>query len=247
MIDEVLFIEDPHEKGKYHPRISAQHTYVYRSLNDYEKWCFDRLYNDFYYRRHNDFWYGKAMWKLPPLLDSTTMLTCAEDLGMIPDCVPAVMNNLQMLSLEIQRMPKDPSAEFGNTWGYPYLSVCTTSTHDMGGIRQWWEENREKTQHFYNNILHEGGEAPLYAEPWICNKIVTLNLQSPSMLAILPLQDWLSIDGALRREDPREEQINIPANPRHYWRYRMHMTIEQLIAADDFNAELRAKIVNCNR
>lgn len=247
LIDEVLFVEDPYEKGKYHPRISAQHTYVYRSLNDYEKWCFDRLYNDFYYRRHNDFWYGKAMWKLPPLLDSTTMLTCAEDLGMIPDCVPAVMSNLQMLSLEIQRMPKDPSAEFGNTWGYPYLSVCTTSTHDMGGIRQWWEENREKTQHFYNNILHEGGEAPLYAEPWICDKIVTLNLQSPSMLAILPLQDWLSIDGALRREDPREEQINIPANPRHYWRYRMHLTIEQLIASEDFNAGLRAKIVNSNR
>ena len=243
----MLFIEDPYEKGKYHPRISAQNTYIYRSLNDYEKWCFNRLYNDFYYRRHNDFWYGKAMWKLPPLLDSTSMLTCAEDLGMIPDCVPAVMERLQMLSLEIQRMPKDPQSEFGNTWNYPYLSVCTTSTHDMGGIRQWWEENREVTQKYYNTVLHEQGEAPVYAEPWICDKILTINLQSPSMLAIFPLQDWLSMNGDLRRHDPREELINIPANPRHYWRYRMHLTVEKLLGETDFNQYMKEKIRSCGR
>ena len=247
LVDEVLFIEDPYEKGKYHPRIAGQFTYIYRSLTDYEKWCYNRLYNDFYYHRHNDFWYGKAMWKLPPLLDATSMLTCAEDLGMIPDCVPAVMHQLQMLSLEIQRMPKDPKAKFGNTWNYPYLSVCTTSTHDMGGIRQWWEENRDVTQRYYNEVLHEGGEAPLYAEPWICDKILTLNLHSPSMLAIFPLQDWLSASGALRREDPREELINIPANPRHYWRYRMHLTVEELLDAGEFNDYLREKIRNSGR
>lgn len=247
LIDQVLFVEDPYEKGKYHPRISAQFTYTYRALNDYEKWCFNRLYNDFYYHRHNDFWYGKAMWKLPPLLDATSMLTCAEDLGMIPDCVPAVMNQLQMLSLEIQRMPKDPQAKFGNTWGYPYLSVCTTSTHDMGGIRQWWEENRDVVQQYYNEVLHQGGSAPIYAEPWICRDILDLNLKSPSMLAIFPLQDWLSMSSTLRREDPREELINIPANPRHYWRYRMHITVEQLKNSTEFNDEVRKLIVDSGR
>ena len=247
LIDDVLFVEDPYEKGKYHPRISAQFTYSYRALNDYEKWCFDRLYNDFFYHRHNDFWYGKAMWKLPPLIEATDMLVCAEDLGMIPDCVPAVINALQILSLEIQRMPKDPKAEFGNTYTYPYLSVCTTSTHDMGGIRQWWEEDREKTQHFFNNMLHEGGEAPYFAEPWVCDKIIDLHLNSPAMLAILPLQDLLSIDGNIRRENPLEEQINVPANPRHYWRYRMHLTMEELIAADEYNNFLRNKIQNSAR
>ena len=85
ILDDVLFIEDPYEKGHYHPRISAQFTYQFRQLTDYERWCFNRLYNDFFYHRMNDFWRGKAMWKLPPLLDSTGMLTCAEDLGMIPD------------------------------------------------------------------------------------------------------------------------------------------------------------------
>ncbi|MDE5629215.1 MAG: 4-alpha-glucanotransferase [Muribaculaceae bacterium] len=247
LLDEVLFIEDPEQKGKYHPRISAQYTYIYRSLNDYERWCFDRLYNDFYYRRHNDFWYGKAMWKLPPLINSTDMLVCAEDLGMIPACVPAVMSQLEILALEIQRMPKDPTTKFGNTWNYPYYSVCTTSTHDMGGIRQWWEENRAATQQFFNEVLHEGGAAPYFAEPWVCDKIIDLHLSSPSMLCILPLQDWLSIDGSIRRENPLEEQINVPANSRHYWRYRMHLTLEDLISNKDFNNYLRGKIEHSGR
>ena len=247
LIDDVLFIPDPEEPGKYHPRISAQYTYIYRSLSDYERWCFDRLYNDFFYHRHNDFWYGKAMWKLPPLINSTRMLVCAEDLGMIPACVPAVMNALQMLSLEIQRMPKDPADEFGDTWHYPYHSVCTTSTHDMTGIRAWWEENRQATQDYYNNVLHESGNAPYFAEPWICGKILDLHLKSPSMLCIIPLQDWLSMDGSLRRQSPAEERINVPANSRHYWRYRMHLTLEALQQAETFNRHLAGMIAESGR
>lgn len=242
LIDNILFIEDPYEKGKYHPRISAQFTYQYRCLSDYERWCFDRLYNDFFYHRHNDFWYGKAMWKLPPLTSSSPMLCCAEDLGMIPDCVPAVMNQLQILSLEIQRMPKDPTVEFGNTWSYPYYSVCTSSTHDMPGIRSWWESDHAMSQRYYNQVLHEGGEAPYFAEPWICDKMVGLQLDSPSMLCILPLQDWLSMDGDLRRENPEEEIINIPAISRHYWRYRMHITVEKLLASTTFNEHIRKMV-----
>ena len=247
LIDNVLFIEDPEQKGHYHPRISAQFSYAYRSLSDWERANFDRAYNDFFYHRHNDFWYGKAMWKLPPLIDATNMLACAEDLGMIPDCVPAVMNQLEILSLEIQRMPKDPRSEFGNTWNYPYLSVCTTSTHDMGGIRQWWEEDHDKSQRYFNNVLHQGGEAPYYCEPWVAERIISLNLKAPSMLCIIPLQDYLAIDGKLRRQDPREEQINVPANSRHYWRYRMHLTLDELNNATDFNGKLAELITDSGR
>ncbi len=247
LIDEVLFIEDAEQKGKYHPRISAQFTYIYRSLNDYERWCFNRLYNDFFYHRHNDFWYGKAMWKLQPLIGATDMLVCGEDLGMIPDCVPAVMDKLQILSLEIQRMPKDPKMEFGNPLLYPYMSVCTTSTHDMPGIRAWWEANHEKTQHFFNYMMHEWGNAPYYAEPWICERIVAMHLNSPAMLTILPLQDWLAIDGKIRRENPNDEQINNPSNNHHYWRYRMHLTIEELMECNGFNDKIKSMITGSGR
>ena len=247
LIDDVLFIEDPAERGKYHPRISAQFTYQYRALNDYERQCFDRLYNDFFYRRHDEFWRGKAMWKLPPLIESTRMLSCAEDLGMIPGCVPDVMRSLEILSLEIQRMPKDTSVEFADTWAYPYYSVCTTSTHDMSGIRAWWEEDRARSQRFYNAVLHQQGEAPYFAEPWVCRSVADMHLASPAMLCILPLQDWLAADGDLRRENPADEQINVPANPKHYWRYRMHLTVERLLSASRFNDELAARIAASGR
>ena len=187
------------------------------------------------------------MWKLPPLLEATNMLTCAEDLGMIPNCVPAVMSNLQILSLEIQRMPKDPTVQFGNTWTYPYNSVCTTSTHDMGGIRVWWEENREKTSNFYHNTLGNGGDVPYFAEPWVCRQILDQHVKSPSMLCIIPLADWLSMDGNLRRENPADEVINVPANPKNYWRYRMHITLEELQQAHEFNTSLTEMIKNSGR
>lgn len=108
----------------------------------------------------------------------------------------------------------------------------------MGGIRAWWESDRAVTQRFYNNALHQAGEAPYFAEPWICEKILDLNLKSPSMFCIIPLADWLSADGKLRRENPHDEQINEPADSHHYWRYRMHLTAESLISADEFNRKL---------
>ncbi len=247
LLDEVLFVEDPVKRGCCHPRISGRSSYAYRALSDGERAAFDRLYNDFYYHRQNDFWYAEAMKKLPPLLDATRMLVCGEDLGMIPDCVPAVMHGEQILSLEIQRMPKDPAVEFADTQRYPYLSVCASSTHDMSTIRGWWEEDREKSRRFYNRVLHEAGEAPQFCEPWVCERILEMHVQSPAMLALLPLSDWLSMDGALRRENPAEERINVPAIPRYYWRYRMHLKIEQLLAADASNDRMRQMIARSGR
>ena len=172
------------------------------------------------------------------LVETTGMLTCGEDLGMIPDCVPEVMNNQQILSLEIERMPKDTGLEFGAVMHYSYRSVCTTSTHDMNPVRAWWRENRETTQHYYNNVMRWWGEAPYDATPEICRDIINRHLASPAMLTILPLQDWLSIDGNIRFIDPEAERINVPANPTHYWRYRMHLTLEELLAAEEFNDEV---------
>lgn len=245
--DDVLFVEDKQQKEHYHPRISAQFTNCYRNLSEDQKEAYNRLYNDFFYYRHNDFWYREAMHKLPPLIEATGMLVCGEDLGMIPHCVPAVMAGEQILSLEIQRMPKDPSVEFGVTACYPYLSVCTTSTHDMNPVRAWWEEDRALAQRFYNQVLGAWGEAPYFCEPWICELIVAKHLESPAMLTILPWQDWVAMDGALRRENPQEERINVPANSRHYWRYRMHMTLEELLKAESLNGMIRRKIAESGR
>ena len=245
--DNMLFVEDKIKLGHYHPRISAYNTDCYRWLSDEQKEAYNRLYNDFFYRRHNDFWKWEALKKLPPLTEATGMLVCGEDLGMIPDCVPSVMSGEQILSLEIQRMPKDPKVEFGSTYDYPYLSICTTGTHDMNPLRAWWEEDRGVTQRFYNHVLGAWGEAPYFCEPWICEQVVSMHLKSPAMLTVLPLHDWIAMDGNLRRENPHDERINVPANSRHYWRYRMHLTLEELLQSDDLNNMIRHKIAESGR
>ncbi len=242
-----LFLQDPRQEGYYHPKIGAKQTHAYYVLDAYRRAAFDRLYDDFFYRRNNEFWKDKAMLKLPALLDSTGMLACGEDLGMIPATVPQVMEDLRILSLEIQRMPKSVEETFAHPANYPYLSVCTTSTHDMNPIRAWWEEDREVTNQFWQMILGNQGEAPVFCEPWICRQILEQHVWSPAMLTILPLQDWLSMDPQLRREDPNAERINVPANSRHYWRYRMHLTLEQLASADEFNRTLTDMIAASGR
>ena len=190
---------------------------------------------------------NEALRKLPVLVASTDMLVCGEDLGMIPACVPEVMKQLQILSLEIPRMPKEWNCEFGDVSRYPVRSVCTTSTHDMSGIRGWWQEDPARTQRYFNEVLGEPGQAPATCEPWICERMVELTLSAPSMLAILPLQDWLSIDGRLRRKNPDEERINNPACPHYYWRYRMHLSLEQLLAEGVFNTRLQEMIARSGR
>ncbi len=247
LISDVLFIRDRKNKDKFHPRIGVQNDFIYEALWDNDKAVFNRLYNDYFYRRNNQFWYTEAMKKMPRLTQATRMLVCAEDLGMVPDCVPWVMNELRILSLEIQSMPKESGIRFGKLSHNPYRSVDTISTHDMSTLRQWWDENEEQTQDYYNSMLHRGGAAPHPLPGWLAKDIVSRHLTSPSMLCLLSLQDWLSIDEHLRLPNQNDERINIPANPRHYWRYRMHLTIEQLLQADDFNNEISTLIIQSGR
>jgi 4-alpha-glucanotransferase len=243
LLDEVLFIRDPYCASEaYHPRISMHYSYSYADLDPHTKMKINELYIDFFYHRHEDFWKELAYRKLPSLLESSDMLVCGEDLGMVPDCVIEVMKNLNILSLEIQRMPKNPDIEFAHPADAPYLSVCTTSTHDMSTIRGWWEENRENTQRFYNHVLGHLGDAPYFAEPWICNEIIQQHMYSPAMLTIFPIQDLLAIDGVLRWSETHRERINVPSDEKNKWRYRMILPLEELLKDEEFTNTLKSMI-----
>lgn len=247
LISDVLFVRDHTNPGVFHPRISAQLDFIYESLYDNDKAAFNRLYNDYFYRRNNQFWYQEAMKKLPKLVQATRMLVCAEDLGMVPDCVPWVMDELKILSLELQSMPKDPSVKFGHLSRNPYRSVCTISSHDMPTLRMWWDENVQRTQEYYNTMLYRQGPAPHPLPGWLASDIISRHLTSPSMLCILSIQDWLATDEALRLPDADAERINIPANPKHYWRYRMHLNIEDLAADKRFVQNITEMISQSGR
>jgi len=243
----LLFEESGSEQQNFHFRISMENTSSFQYLDESTKWKVKELYVNYFYRRQDGFWKQEAMKKLPALKEATNMLICGEDLGMVPHSVPDVMKQLSILSLEVQRMPKDPNLQFFHPKDAPYLSVVTPSTHDMSTIRGWWEEDRGKTQQFFNGILGEHGEAPYFCEPWVNRAIVLQHLYSPAMWAIFQLQDILGMSETLRRQNPHEERINLPANPTHYWNYRMHMPLEQLCKEKEFNDELKDYITNSGR
>jgi len=244
---EVLFVRDMRQPDKFHPRISMHSTAGFRDLPEATRRLLDKIYIDYFYHRHTQFWKQQAMTKLPALISATNMLVCGEDLGMVPDSVPDVMNALEILSLEIQRMPKKVNTEFAMPADAPYRSVCTTSTHDMNPIRAWWEEDAVLTQRFYNRALGMQGTAPETCEQWIAEKIIEQHLQSQAMWIILPWQDWMALDTSLCHEHPNAERINVPSNPRNFWCYRMHMTLEQLLKEDDFNARIKEMITESGR
>jgi len=72
-------------------------------------------------------------------------------------------------------------------------------------------------------------------------------LCSPSMLCVLSVQDWLAVDEQLRLADANAERINIPANPKHYWRYRMHVSIEELMENDSFRENITELVTRSGR
>lgn len=244
---EVLFVRDKRNPQLVHPRISMHSSHTFRDLDDNTRRILDKIYVEYFYHRHNEFWKEQALKKLPAIISATNVLVCGEDLGMVPDSVPEVMNELELLSLEIQRMPKKPTVEFAMPEDAPYLSVCTTSTHDMNPIRAWWEEDRQLTQRFYNHALGLQGPAPEVCTPLIAEKIIHQHLQSDAMLVILPWQDWMAIDRKLAHKNPHAERVNVPSDPRNFWCYRMHLTIEQLLAEKKFNAKVKKMIQESGR
>jgi 4-alpha-glucanotransferase len=232
---EVLFLEDPDQPDRFHPRINLTDTALFKDLPDHDQTALRYLHDDFYHRRHTRFWAQEAMKKLPVLMDASRMLICGEDLGMVAESVPLVLKRLGILSLEVQRWPKQMGDRLADPSQYPYLSVCTTSTHDMSTLRGWWEEEPEIRQYLWTEVMGHTGTAPSECSPQICRFIVEQNLAAASMWCILPLQDWLGIDGRLRHPVAGEERINVPALPRYYWRYRMHLTLSTLLEADELN------------
>ena len=242
-----LFLRDHKNPELFHPRIAAQKTEVFQQLSRQEQEAFNRLYDDFYYHRNNQYWYEEAMLKLPKLVKATRMLCCAEDLGMVPECVGWVMNELGMLSLEFESMPKEPWVRFGHVENNPRRSVATISSHDTPTLRMWWDEDFERTQDYYNNILHREGNAPHPLPGALARDIIQRHLDCPSMLCIISLQDWLAIDELLRNRDAGSERINIPAISNHYWRYRMHINIEDLRNDKAFIERIREMLVKGSR
>lgn len=246
LIANVLLLEDPYQPDMYHPRIMAYNEPVFEALTTDERDAYMRLYNNYFYQRHSAFWAKTGYDRLNSMFRDTRMLVCAEDLGMSPACVESVLNALHILTLEIQQMPKQKGIEFAHLDANPIKSVATISTHDLSPLRLWWEENPERVQRFYTTMLQKQGRAPEHLPAHLAEEIIARHLYSPSMLCILSIQDWLAMDSELWNKNPREERINVPGI-HNQWKYRMHLTIEELLKADRFNKKVRTMVIRSKR
>ncbi len=243
----VVLWPDKDNANGFHFRFNAHKTLSFQHLEQDIQQQLSSLYEDYFFHRQEHIWEHEAMEKLPALRQCTDMLICGEDLGMVPKSVPKVMSLLGFLSMEVQRMPKQFNASFFDPSNAPYLSVVTPSTHDMSTIREWWLEDRSKTQQFYNEQLWQHGDAPAHANNHMVRAVILQHLASPAMWAVFQLQDLFAMNESLRLEDPYAERINVPGDAKHFWRFRMHISIEALIKNDTFNHELKYLIEANNR
>lgn len=243
----VLFLEEKLDgETVYHPRFNVHKTDSYQYLSDWEKKSVYQLYLNYFFERQDHLWYHSAMEKLPVILNSTEMLICGEDLGLVPDCVPVVMDRLGITALKVQRMPSENILWY-NPKDASYLNVVTASSHDSSTLRQWWQEDWSLSQQYFNHQLNQQGTAPWELHPQLSEIIMKQHLYNEAMLAIFPIQEFLATDEHLLNPNKDNERINNPAVFPHYWRYRMHLTIEDLLQKDGFNAKIASWITDSGR
>ncbi|GFY98105.1 disproportionating enzyme 2 [Actinidia rufa] len=237
--ENIVLIRDPEDAKKFYPRFNLEDTSSFKDLDDHSKNVLKRLYYDYYFHRQENLWRQNALKTLPALLNSSDMLACGEDLGLVPSCVHPVMQELGLIGLRIQRMPSEPGLEFGIPSQYSYMSVCAPSCHDCSTLRAWWEEDEERRCRFFKTVAGSDGLPPSQCVPEIAYFVLRQHVEAPSMWAIFPLQDLLALKEEYTTRPAAEETINDPTNPKHYWRFRVHVTLESLMKDKELQTTIK--------
>ncbi|KAH7511699.1 hypothetical protein FEM48_Zijuj12G0010400 [Ziziphus jujuba var. spinosa] len=238
LLQNIVLIRDPEDARKFHPRFNLEDSSSFHDLDDHSKNILKKFYYDYYFHRQENLWRQNALKTLPVLLNSSDMLACGEDLGLIPSCVHPVssfnldnhltsfllvMQELGLIGLRIQRMPSEPGLEFGIPSQYNYMTVCAPSCHDCSTLRAWWEEDEERRKRYFKTMVGSDTLPPRQCLPDIAYFIIKQHVEAPSMWAIFPLQDLLALKDEYTTRPATEETINDPTNPKHYWRYHKEL------------------------
>jgi len=247
LLHEIVLIRDPEDPGKFYPRFNLEEMTSFRELDDHSKSVLKEMYYDYYFHRQESLWRQNALKTLPVLLNSSDMLACGEDLGMIPACVHPVMQELGLIGLRIQRMPSESDLEFGIPANYGYMTVCAPSCHDCSTLRAWWEEDEGRRIRFFRNVLGYSEVPPTQCNPKVACAIIQQHIEAPSMWTILPLQDLLALKEDYSKRPATEETINDPTNPKHYWRFRVHVSLELLLADYEFQRIIKDMVQSSGR
>lgn len=243
-IEDVCFF---YRRSEYHPRVDCVSSDQFASLTPQMQNEVRDLHDRYFLERQDAIWEGEGRKKLTFMKQNTSMQLCAEDIGVIPTCTKRVLEELGILNLHVQRMPKQLEKEFESPSEFPKTCVCTPSNHDTATLREWWKEDREATKRYYHEILGEAEDPPIELTGKIAKMIIDSHLKSKATWAIFLLQDLLAMSVEIRVSDPADERINDPAHPEHQWKWRMPLYIEELILAKSFTKGIYKQVKEARR
>ena len=182
----------------------------YQHLSDGERWAFEELVAK-RAGESEELWQKNGDKLLRFMLETVPMLTCAEDLGVVPDCVPQTLSNLGILGLKIPRWARDwkqNGQPYFRVEDYPFLSVCAPSVHDTSTLREWWEREQEKWGFWSSMKFSE--PCPDQYSTETAFKVISRLLETGSALCMFQIQDLFALENRYRVDDAASERINIP-------------------------------------
>ena len=167
-------------KDNFIPVWSYTGSTAWQSLNGEEKQSLEKLFaqND---KEQNELWKQQALDVLRPIVSETSMVPCAEDLGVNLQSLPEVLEELSILSLKVIRWNRiweqngQPYVPFAQ---YPERSVATTSVHDSSTLRQWWNEEKQSVQAYLDMCSANESDRSIKADDTFTSKVASFVLSS---------------------------------------------------------------------
>ncbi len=238
------------ETDTYAPAWLFSDSGSYQSLSEEEK----NRFKDLVHTKGEEselLWEKTGRHLLSFMEEETEMLICAEDLGVVPQCVPKVLEELGILGLKICFWTRDydnPEAPFISPRKYPHVSVAMLSAHDTVTMRQWWEEQADEStktafaKAFFENTESKIADRTAYS-PDLALLVNSAFLQAGSRLCVFQIQELFSLTDTYRSTDPGSERINVPGTvtPEN-WSYRIPVPLEELAEDEYFILTVSAMI-----
>jgi 4-alpha-glucanotransferase len=217
-----------YDKDSYSPLWNYRNSRAYATFSGEER----EILEDFLYRKQQSSektWETNGKKLLSVLQESSPMLACAEDLGVLNECVPRVLNKLKILSLKVIRWERAYNEEgqpYRSFSDYPELSVCTTSVHDSSTLREWWETEADQ-----NAFAAFSGypSLPKIYNPGTARKFLFHAASALSRFRIFPLIDFLHLTSRWYADNPASERINVPGTSNEFnWTWRLPATVAEI-------------------
>jgi len=221
-----VFLE--YKKGKFFPLWQYRDAAAYRSFTQNEKNALEVLLEK-KQKKSERIWMQRGLKLLSVLIETSSMLPCAEDLGAVPLCVPRVLSKLKILGLRVTRWHRDwfknnqPYVPFED---YPVLSVCTPAVHDSSTVREWW--NKEADQAQFSAFIGVPSLPKVY-NPGTAKVILSKTASARSRFRVFQVQDLLHLSNNWYSENQEDERVNVPGTANEFnWTYRLPATIQEI-------------------